>query len=215
MPNTLGKPPLDFSLLAGLFPNSSQPPVASAADTPAAAVPTAASAPFTIPRARAPIFPVASATGSVPAPASAAAPTTSPADPSIPNPLTNHAATLMALGAGIAQGGIGKGLAMASAAAEAERNRQAQQLSLAQTYKALTDGGIPQEEALAAVLNPGLMRTLAAKYLGPKAQKSAEPARDTPSPPVPKGVPEGASYSPAKWTAPDGSAYDSEGNPTA
>ena len=48
----------------------------------------------------------------------------------------------MALGAGIAQGGIGRGLAMASAAAEAERSRAAQQMSFLQTYKALVGGGI-------------------------------------------------------------------------
>jgi hypothetical protein len=47
---------------------------------------------------------------------------------------------LLANGAGIAQGGVGRGLAAAATAAEAERNRQAQQLNFLQTYKALTDG---------------------------------------------------------------------------
>ena len=62
---------------------------------------------------------------------------------------------------------------MASAAAEAERNRQLQQMSLLQSYKALTDSGVPQQEAIAAVSNPSLMRTLAARYLGARAQMDA------------------------------------------
>src|SRR5580704_10932643 len=47
----------------------------------------------------------------------------------ITNGINNHALTLMALGAGIAQGGVGRGLALASTAAEAERSRQLQQLN--------------------------------------------------------------------------------------
>jgi hypothetical protein len=72
----------------------------------------------------------------------------------------------MSLGAGIAQGGVGRGLAAAATAAEGERNRQAQQLNFLRTYKALTDGGVPPQEAQAAIGNPSLMRTLATKYLG-------------------------------------------------
>ena len=68
----------------------------------------------------------------------------------------------MALGAGIAQGGVGRGLADAATAAAAERNRQFQQLNFLATYKALTDGGVPPQEAQAAISNPSLMRTLAA-----------------------------------------------------
>ena len=42
----------------------------------------------------------------------------------------------MALGAGIAQGGVGRGLADAATAAAAERNGQFQQLNFLATYKA-------------------------------------------------------------------------------
>jgi hypothetical protein len=127
--------------------------------------------PPAIPRARAPIYPAASAPPATPAPPPTGTdPTNTNIGAGFPNPLTNHAATLMALGAGIAQGGIGRGLAMASSAAEAERNRSFQQTSLLQTYKALTDAGVPQQEAIAAVSNPGLMRTVATRYLGARAQ---------------------------------------------
>jgi hypothetical protein len=83
--------------------------------------------------------------------------------------INNHALTLMALGAGIAQGGVGKGLSLAESAAQAERNLMAQQVNLRQSYDALTGAGVPNDEALAAVVNPSLMHALAVKYLGPKA----------------------------------------------
>jgi hypothetical protein len=123
----------------------------------------------------------------------------------------------MALGAGIAQGGIGRGLAMASAAAENERNRAAQQLSFVQTYKALTDGGIPQDEALAATLNPGLMRTLAAKYLGPRAATNAgaRPAassNDSGTPPNSSASSPSGSPAPGARQASDGNWYIADPN---
>jgi hypothetical protein len=176
-PNVMRYPGTPF---AGLLPpwayNTPWPP--PTANTPplppatAAPPPSPAALPLPIPPARPPSF----------APSLAAPPATSavPQDPTnnniaptLANPLASHAATLMALGAGIAQGGIGKGLAMASAAAENERNRAAQQMSFLQTYKALTDSGVPQQEAIAAVSNPSLMRTLAARYLGARSQANA------------------------------------------
>ena len=85
---------------------------------------------------------------------------------------------------------------MASAAAEAERNRQLQQMSLLQSYKALTDSGVPQQEAIAAVSNPSLMRTLATRYLGARAQMDAAgrsaSALPTNSPPLSATSPNGA-----------------------
>jgi hypothetical protein len=81
---------------------------------------------------------------------------------------------LVALGAGFAPGGVGKGLADAATAAAAERNRQAQQLNFLQTYNALKDGGVPPQVAQAAIGNPSLMRALAAKYL--RERSSAEVA---------------------------------------
>jgi hypothetical protein len=85
------------------------------------------------------------------------------------NPLSANALTLMALGGGIAQGGIGKGLEQAAAAVQADRNRQGQQANLLQTYNALTSSGVPPQEARIAVSNPGAMRAVVTKYFGPRA----------------------------------------------
>ncbi len=86
------------------------------------------------------------------------------------NPLSSNAMTLMALGAGIAQGGIGKGLQLATTAAEADRKQQAQRYAVLQSYDALTDAGVPRDEARAAIYDPRVMRAVAAKYFGPKSQ---------------------------------------------
>jgi hypothetical protein len=50
-------------------------------------------------------------------------------EPLVGKYINNHALTLMALGAGIAHGGVGRGLELASAAAQAERNLQAQRVN--------------------------------------------------------------------------------------
>jgi hypothetical protein len=94
----------------------------------------------------------------------------------IGNGLSNHAMTLMALGAGIAQGGVGRGLALAGQAAEAERNRQLQQLNFLHTYSALTNAGVPLDLAQAAVTNPGVLRSGVQKYFGPRSPGNAAPA---------------------------------------
>ena len=122
------------------FSNPLQSPFATAQyrPTPSGTFPNApAPGPLPIPPAQPPIF------LSPPDPAAAPAPPASPWD-SLANGINNHALTLMALGAGIAQGGVGRGLAAAATAAEGERNRQAQQFNFLQTYKALTDGGVPR-----------------------------------------------------------------------
>jgi hypothetical protein len=108
--------------------------------------------------------------------------------------INNHPLTLMSLGAGIAQGGIGRGLTLATAAAQAERNLQAQQVNHAHVFNALTGAGVPPDEALAAVLNPSLMRALAVKYLGPHAGGNAAGAAPAGAAvPAPGGA---ATYSP-------------------
>lgn len=86
------------------------------------------------------------------------------------NAIANHPLTLMALGAGIAQGGVGRGLAAASGAAETERSLQLQQLNYLHTYNALTGAGVPPQQAQAAMGNPSLMRAVALRYLVPRAQ---------------------------------------------
>jgi hypothetical protein len=137
------------------------------------------------------------------------------------------APTLMALGAGVAQGGVGRGLADAATVAAAERSRQFQQLNFLATYKALTDGGVPPQEAQAAISNPSLMRTLAAKYLGPRSPGNASGAPTAPvtasaasadaipssAPALPPNVPNSARYSPSRnlWRDPDGNRFDRHG----
>jgi hypothetical protein len=207
-----------YSIFGGLqIPPTSPLATLAAAQyspTPGATFPNPAApapGPLAIPPAQPPIF------LSPPDPSNAAS-----AQPSNPfgslgnafaNGISNHALTLMALGAGIAQGGVGRGLADAATAAAAERNRKVQQLNFLATYKALTDGGVPPQEAQAAIGNPSLMRALAGKYLGAKAKLN------TPKAPtllanaraMPAGVPEGSAFSPATWKAPDGTLFDAEG----
>jgi len=77
--------------------------------------------------------------------------------------INNHPLTLMSLGAGIAQGGIGRGLALATAAAQAERNLQAQQVNHAHVFNALTGAGLLPDEALAAVPRIGQPRSITAR----------------------------------------------------
>jgi hypothetical protein len=173
-PQFSGRRPLQFpsNVLSRSFATAFYRPTPGVSFPGARASSEAAPAPLAIPPAEPPRFPTSSA------PAMAAQPT-SPWDSigqGINNGLANHALTLMALGAGIAQGGIGEGLALAATAAESERNRQAQQLNFLQTYNALTNGGVPPDEARAAISNPSLMRALAVKYLGPRSTANAPSA---------------------------------------
>lgn len=189
---------------AATFPNPAMPapgpsPLAIPPAMPPIFLPPPASLP--IPPAQPPIF-----LSPPPAAADASAAPAQPANPwdSIVTGINHHALTLMALGAGIAQGGVGRGLAAAATAAEGERNRQAQQLSLLQTYKALTDGGVPPQEAQAAIANPSLMRAVAAKYLGPRSPGNASSA--------PSAVQGATQFSPAApmrtaATAPENGPY--------
>jgi hypothetical protein len=218
-----------LSLLSPLATAQYRPTPTATFPNPAAPAP----GPLPIPPAQPPIF------LSPPDPAGAAPAQPTSAFGGIGNAITsginNHALTLMALGAGIAQGGVGKGLAAAATAAEAERNRQAQQLNFLQTYQALTDGGVPPQEAQAAIGNPSLMRALAAKYLGSRssgnaANSAAAPPASAPAipasastassnassasaPALPPNVPSGARYSPSRnlWRDPDGNRFDQQG----
>jgi len=196
------------SPLAALAAAQYRPTPAATFPNPAAAAP----GPLAIPPAQPPIF------LSPPNPAGAA-PTSAPDSigQGLATGINNHALTLMALGAGIAQGGVGRGLALASTAAEAERNRQVQQLNFLQTYKALTDAGVPAPQAQAAIGSPSLMRALAAKYLGPRSSDSASsPPAVMPNAPIaPTNVPNGAAYSPSRsmWKDADGNLFDQQGKP--
>jgi hypothetical protein len=234
MPGIFGD---DFlSLLSPFATAQYRPTPAATFPNPAASAP----GPLSIPPAQPPIFPSAPDPPELAGAASAQpAGALGSIGPSINNGLANgindHALTLMALGAGIAQGGVGKGLAAAASAAQAERNLQAQQVNFRQTYNALTGAGVPADEALAAVMNPSLMRTLAVKYLGPRsggnaANVAAAPPASAPgmpasgsaassnaspasAPALPPDVPSGARYSPSRnlWRDPDGNRFDRQG----
>ena len=193
-----------LSLLSPLATAQYRPTPAATFSSPAASAP--GPNPLAIPPATPPIFLPPLAPAHLPIPPAQPPIFLSPSDPAgaapaqpasatgsignaFTNGISNHALTLMALGAGIAQGGVGKGLAAAATAAEAERNRQAQQLNLLQTYKALTDGGVPPQEAQAAIGNPSLMRALAAKYLGPRSPSNASSPPAAPASAVPDANP--------------------------
>jgi len=228
MPGIFGD---DFLSLLSPFATAQYHPTPSATfPSPAAPAP----GPLSIPPAQPPVFlSPPDPAGAAPAqPASALGSTGPSINNGLANGINNHALTLMALGAGIAQGGVGKGLAAAAAAAQAERNLQAQQVNFRHTYDALTGAGVPADEALAAVVNPSLMRALAVKYLGPRsagnaANSAAAPPASAPAvpasasagsfngssasaPALPPNVPSGARYSPSRnlWRDPDGNHFD-------
>ena len=77
----------------------------------------------------------------------------------------------MALGADIAQGGVGRVLRMPPPRPQPSVTGNSSKPTSLATYKALTDGGVPPQEAQAAISNPSLMRALAAKYLGPTVRR--------------------------------------------
>jgi hypothetical protein len=116
--------------------------------------------------------------------------------------LNSNASTLMALGAGIAQGGIGRGLEYAANAAQAAHKQQAQQQSLLHTYDALTDAGVPRTLARAAVYDPHIMRAVASTYFGPKANSTAPAAAAPPADAATLATPDAPAQPPA---LPDGS----------
>jgi hypothetical protein len=77
------------------------------------------------------------------------------------NFLSSYPLMLMALGGGIAQGGIGRGLQMAVPAAAAEQAQRKAQQAQGATYQALLGSGVPQGQALAAALNPEALKAIA------------------------------------------------------
>ena len=77
------------------------------------------------------------------------------------NFLSSNPLMLMALGGGIAQGGIGRGLQMAVPAAQAERKERKQDVVQGITYDALRTAGVPHGQALAGALNPEILKTIA------------------------------------------------------
>lgn len=79
--------------------------------------------------------------------------------------LGNHSNALMGLGAGIASGGLQRGVPGMAAGGQMDYQRNLQQSSLAGTYQALIASGIPAAQAQAMTLNPELLKTLAPTYM--------------------------------------------------
>jgi hypothetical protein len=84
------------------------------------------------------------------------------------NFLSNNPLMLMALGGGIAQGGIGRGLTAAVPAAQYEQQQQKQQAVQGVTYDALRSAGVPHGQALAGALNPVMLKTIAQSHFDAK-----------------------------------------------
>jgi hypothetical protein len=82
--------------------------------------------------------------------------------------LSNNPLMLMALGGGIAQGGIGRGLQAAIPAAQAEQQAHKQQQAQGVTYQALRSAGVPHGQALAGALNPEILKTIARSHFDAK-----------------------------------------------
>ncbi len=138
---------------------------ASTAPAPAApAAPTPADAPKSVPTdvsaaARAPL--------SLAPPPAAAAPAPAPETPGFGDRLSNGLAanplTLMTLGAGIAQGGIGKGLQFAAAGAQADQSNRLKQATRTATYAALKARGMSDADALLAMQSPEALKAVLPK----------------------------------------------------
>jgi hypothetical protein len=86
----------------------------------------------------------------------------------VSNFLSNNPLMLMALGGGIAQGGIGRGLTTAVPAAQYEQQQQKQQQAQGATYQALRAAGVPQNQAIAGALNSDVLKTIARFHLNAK-----------------------------------------------
>ena len=89
--------------------------------------------------------------------------------------INDNSAMLMGLGAGIAQGGIGRGLQLGgqfSLLDQASKDRafksQAARQSMLATYQALKARGLDDQTAIAAASNPTILSTLMPQLFGPK-----------------------------------------------
>jgi hypothetical protein len=79
--------------------------------------------------------------------------------------LGNHQNALLGLGAGIASGGLQRGVPGMAQGAQQDYQRSMQQNSLMGTYQALQAAGLPEGLARAATLNPELLKTIAPQYM--------------------------------------------------
>jgi len=107
--------------------------------------------------------------------------------------LSGNPLVLMALGAGIAQGGIGRGLQGALAQMQAQQQEGRQQQARNATYAGLRAAGVPSGQALVGALNPEVLKTIAKfQFSANSALPPAAPAEQAPSAPTARGANAGA-----------------------
>lgn len=131
-----------------------------------------ASAPVTVPPADETALP----SNAQPAIGKAVQPSASePAQPGVMAGLNNfidtHRNQLMGLAAGLAGApslgtGISRGLTGASAGSQLDIKQAMQQGAIGPTYRALVSAGVPPQQALAAVYNPTILKSVTENYLG-------------------------------------------------
>jgi hypothetical protein len=80
--------------------------------------------------------------------------------------IANRPLTLMALGGGLAQGGIGRALTAAASAADLEQQRLNKMDAQRAASEALVKAGIPPELAAAAALRPDILKAISSEYFG-------------------------------------------------
>jgi hypothetical protein len=93
---------------------------------------------------------------------------------------SNNPLTLMALGAGIAQGGIGRGLQLAVPALNLERQEFRRGAMQAATYKALRAAGVPHGQALTGALHPEVLKAIARSGFGTMAAGAPQEPNSVP-----------------------------------
>ncbi|HEY7246271.1 MAG TPA: hypothetical protein VH678_20550 [Xanthobacteraceae bacterium] len=97
--------------------------------------------------------------------------------------VSQHPLTLMALGAGIAQGGIGRGLQFAVPALNIERQELGRGAMQSGTYTALRAAGLPHGQALAGALHPELLKAIARPWFGRLGSDASAQADSAPTEP--------------------------------
>jgi hypothetical protein len=93
---------------------------------------------------------------------------------------SNNPLTLMALGAGIAQGGVGRGLQLAVPALNTERQELRRGAMQVATYKALRAAGVPHGQAVAGALHPEALKAIARSGFGTMAAGAPQEPNSAP-----------------------------------
>lgn len=112
-------------------------------------------------------------------PAASAAPEAPGFMDRLSNGLAANPMTLMTLGAGIAQGGVGKGLQYAAAGAQADRTNQQKTASQNATVTALRARGVPDSDIALAMQSPDALKAMLARiYPDPTKAPNTKVVKD-------------------------------------